>query len=69
MQERMWRIESTLKLGRFKFHVGGQQHGRLADQTLAPTRLAALQNDPDPYVAAAARAAANLTQAEYNLIK
>jgi hypothetical protein len=68
-QERLWRVESTLKLGRFKFHVGGQDYGRLADQTLAPTRLAALQNDPDPYVATAARAAADLTQAQYNLIK
>lgn len=68
-QERMWRIESTLKLGRFKFHVGGQQYGRLADQTLAPSRLAELVNDPDPYVAAAARAATNLTQAQYSQIK
>ena len=68
-QERMWRVESTLKLGRFKFHVGGQEYGRLADQTLAPTRLSELEKDPDPYVAAAARAATNLTQPQYNLIK
>lgn len=68
-QERMWRVESTLKLGRFRFHVGGKDYGRLADQLQAETRLKILENDPDRYVSQAARAAMSLTQSEYHRIK
>lgn len=68
-QERMWRIESTLKLGRFRFHVGGKEYGRLADQTYALARLKMLSQDSDRYVSQAARAAMELTSADYHRIK
>ncbi|GIW77792.1 MAG: hypothetical protein KatS3mg104_2855 [Phycisphaerae bacterium] len=68
-QERMWRVESILKLGRFRFHVGGQGYGRLADQTQASARLKVLVNDPDRYVSQAARSAMDLTSEDYHRIQ
>ncbi len=68
MQERLWRVESTLKVGRFKYNVGGAE-GRFADQMGAPIRLAELEKDPDPAVATAARAASALTVQDFRSIK
>jgi hypothetical protein len=68
MQERLWRVESTLKVGRFKYNVGGAD-GRFADQMGAPIRLAELEKDPDPAVATAARAASALTVQDFRSIK
>lgn len=63
-KERMWRVESVLKLGRFKFSVGTDGHA--ANQSYVPARLEELQKDPDPLVAEAAKKAANLSQVDYN---
>jgi hypothetical protein len=67
-KERLWRVESTLKLGRFKFNVGGGQ-GRPADQTQADFRLAELEKDADPAVAFAAKVARGLTLSDFRMIK
>ncbi|HEY0009842.1 MAG TPA: hypothetical protein VGB55_14030 [Tepidisphaeraceae bacterium] len=68
MQERMWRVEAILKLGRMKYNAGGQ-NARLANQAGVPDRLAELQKDPDPVIQAAATAAQNLTLAEFRNIR
>jgi hypothetical protein len=65
-KERMWRIESTLKLGQFKFNVGGK-YGRIANQVGAQQRLAELAKDADPAVATAAKAALALTLGEFKM--
>lgn len=65
MKERMWRVESVLKLGRFKFSVGTDGHA--ADQSYVPMRLAELEKDADPLVAEAAKKANALTLAEYRV--
>lgn len=61
-KEKMWRIESILKLGRHKFNVG-----RKADQTIVPFRLADLKNDPDPAVKVAVAKADALTSFEHHM--
>ncbi len=68
MKERMWRVEATLKLGRFKYNVGGPE-GRLADHTAAVFTLDELETDSDPAVKAAAQVAKNLTLQDFRLIK
>lgn len=68
MQEPLWRIESTLKLGKFRYNAGGNA-GRYADQVGAPIRLAELEKDPNPAVATAARAAMALTVQDFRSIK
>jgi len=68
MKERMWRVEATLKLGRFKFNVGGQE-GRVADQTAAEYLLRDLEKDSDLAVRTAADAALKLTLQDFRLIK
>jgi len=52
-QERMWRVEATLKLGRMKFDVGDR--GRAGDQRGAKAMLKRLADDPDAHVQMAAR--------------
>ncbi len=69
MQERMWRVESTLRMGWFQYNVGGETYGRKADQVTAAYRLKELENDPDPAVAAAAKAGLNLTLQQFRAIK
>lgn len=61
-KERIWRVESILKLGRHKYNVG-----RMADQTIVPFRLADLKNDPDPAVKAAVAKADALTKFEHHM--
>jgi hypothetical protein len=65
MKERMWRIESTLKLGRHKFGVD-----RLADAVAVPHRLDAMAKvEKDPAVLAAVKLAQNLTLTDYRSIR
>lgn len=70
--ERMWRVEATLKLGKFKFNAPtkGDQIGAkrvLRQMSAAPS----LSNDPltQSSVHAAALSAANLSIEDYRLIK
>lgn len=65
-RERMWRVEATLAIGRFRFDAG---EGRARDQRHAEEILAELSNDSDPAVAHAARLAAGLSVEEFRLIK
>jgi len=62
-QERMFRVEAILKLGRYRFNSA-----RAADQLAAPRFLRVLAQDPDPAIRAAAQAAAGLTVEQYRMI-
>jgi hypothetical protein len=62
-QERMFRVEAILKLGRYRFDAA-----RAADQLAAPRFLRVLALDPDPSVRAAAQAATGLTVEQYRMI-
>jgi hypothetical protein len=62
-QERMWRVEAALKLGRYRFDAG-----TAGDQLGAARVLRRLLADPDPAVAAAARAGLNLDIQTYRMI-
>jgi hypothetical protein len=62
-QEPMWRVEATLKIGRFRFDVN-----RYGDEATANRRIAQLLTDPSPAVAAAAAAARDLTIEKYRQI-
>jgi len=64
MKERLWRIESILKLGRHKFNVE-----RLADQTIVPYRLQELSKESDPAIKVAVDKADKLTLQDYRMIK
>ena len=65
MKEKLWRIESILKLGRHKFNVA-----RLADQTAVQYRLADLAKaESDPAIKAAIERADKLTITEYRQIR
>ncbi len=59
-EERVWRVEATLALGRLRFNqpTAGDRRG-------ATTLLSRLVNDPDPAVALAAREALDLTIEAY----
>jgi hypothetical protein len=61
--ERMFRVEAVLALGRLRFDAG-----RKADQLGAGRYIGKLLADPDPAVAAAAKAAGDLTVEEYRTI-
>ena len=67
-KERLWRIESILKLGRYKFNVGTE--GRGADQRWAALTVKRMAANPglDPVLRAAAKAANELTLPRYNMI-
>jgi hypothetical protein len=62
-QERMFRVEAILKLGRYRFDAfrAGDQHG-------ATRYLQVMTGDPDPVIQTAARAGANLTIEQYRTI-
>jgi hypothetical protein len=62
-EERMFRVEAILKLGRYRFDAARQ-----ADQIAAPRFLRRLSNNPDPVIRAAASAAANLSVEQYRMI-
>jgi hypothetical protein len=65
-KERMWRVEAILSLGRVRYFAG--ESGTAANQraALALAKNVA-QNDPDPVVRAAAKAARDLTIEEYRV--
>ncbi|MDQ3439968.1 MAG: hypothetical protein M3478_06410 [Planctomycetota bacterium] len=58
--DRMWRVEAILALGRMRFFVG--EGRRLGDQRGATKQLKQLVNDKDPVIRAAAKAALDLTR-------
>jgi hypothetical protein len=62
-QERMWRVEAALKLGRYRFNAG-----TLGDQLAAARILRRLETDPDSAVAAAARTGLTLDIQTYRMI-
>jgi len=62
-RERMWRVEATLKLGRFQYDAGSS-----GDQAGAKRLLKKLRNDPDPAVSQAAETALNLGIETYRMI-
>jgi hypothetical protein len=62
-QERIFRVEAILKLGRYRFDAA-----RAADQLAAPRFLRILAHDPDPCLRAAAQAATTLTLEQYRMI-
>lgn len=65
MHERLWRIESILKLGRHRVNVN-----RLADQAAIPARLRELKaTETDPAILAAVDKAEHLTLDEYRSIR
>jgi hypothetical protein len=66
-EERMWRVEAILALGRMRFFVGTS--GRAGDQRQAAEQLRLYVDDPDPAVRAAARAALELTLEEYRMLR
>jgi hypothetical protein len=61
--EPMWRVEATLKLGRFRYNAG-----TMGDQIGANQALRKLAEDHDPRVAMAAQAARELTIQTYRMI-
>ena len=62
--EKMWRVEAILKLGRMKYDVGGSS-GRFGDQMGAKRYIKSRLNDPDPMIKRAANAAKELTIEQY----
>jgi len=66
-QERMWRVEAALKLGRMKFDVGDT--GRAADQRGAKAMLKRLTADSDPYVQIAAQKGLELDVKGFRTLK
>lgn len=61
-QERMWRVEAMLKLGRYRFNAG-----RAADQRAAGRVVARYaEQESDPVVRLAAQAATELTLQQYH---
>jgi hypothetical protein len=62
-RERMWRVEAALKLGRNRYDAGSP-----GDQIGAARLLARLADDPDPFVAAAAHCALDLSVENYRMI-
>jgi len=58
--DRMWRVEAILALGRMRFFVG--EGRRLGDQRGATRQLKQLLNDKHPVIRAAAKAALDLTR-------
>lgn len=65
--ERVYRVESTLKLGRLKYNVGTS--GTPADQRNTTKLLTRLLQDPDPAVSHAARLALDLTIENYRTLR
>ncbi len=61
--ERIWRVEATLKLGMYKYNTN-----TAGDRRAAIREVRQLMTDPDPAVAAAARAARELTLESYRTL-
>jgi hypothetical protein len=66
-EERLWRIEATLALGRMRYFAG--QGGSAGDQRGVLRMLESLQKDPDPMVRTAAAAAIELTPQQYRMLR
>lgn len=62
--ERMWRIESVLRLGLYRFNAA-----RLGDQRVAGRVIEELTQDSDPLVRLAATRARDLTIEQYRLLR
>lgn len=65
--ERVWRVESTLKLGRMRFNVG--RSGTIFDGNAAEDEIEKLLSDSDPAVARAAQVAKELTVEEFRMLR
>lgn len=63
-EERVWRVEAILKLGRYRFNAG-----RVGDQRAAMRVLPELAEEIDPAIRAAAVAARDLTEAQYRMLR
>ena len=61
--ERVWRVEATLKLGMYQYNTN-----TAGDRRAAIREMRQLMADPDPAVAAAARAARDLTLESYRTL-
>ena len=62
-EDRMWRVEALLKLGRYRFHAT-----RAGDQSTANRVLKQIAaSEADPVIQHAARTARDLTSAQHNL--
>jgi hypothetical protein len=66
--EKMWRVEAILKLGRMKYDVGGSR-GRFGDQMGAKRYIKSRINDSDPLIKRAAQAAKDLTIEQYRSMR
>jgi hypothetical protein len=65
-QERMWRVEAILALGRVRFFAGaGGTRANVTNATALVRELAT--NDPDPVIRAAASAARDLTMEQHRM--
>jgi hypothetical protein len=65
-QERMWRVEAILALGRVRFFTGTSRSA--ADQRAALAAVKKIADeDPDPIIRAAAEAARDLTAEQYRM--
>lgn len=65
MQERMWRLESTLKLGRYKYNAGKQ-----ADVSAAERQLKLIiATEKDPALLAAANAADRMSFGDFHTLQ
>lgn len=62
-KERMWRVESILKTGRYKFSAG-----KIADQKGVDVLLEQIARDPDPVIKAAVQKASDITLDEFKQI-
>lgn len=62
--ERMWRVESVLRLGLYRFNAS-----RLGDQRVAGRVIDELTKDPDPMVRLAATTARELTIEQYRMLR
>lgn len=66
-QERMWRVEAIRKLGLVRF--AAMTRKRKGDQLGALRAARKFATDPDPIIAAAGKAARDLTSTEFNAIR
>jgi hypothetical protein len=66
-QERMYRVEAILAMGRMKYYVGDA--GRIGNQRGAIQEVKRLAGSTDPVIRRAAEEARDLTREKYQLLK
>jgi len=66
-QERMYRVEAILAMGRMRYYVG--EAGRIGNQRGAIQEVKRLANNSDPVIRRAAEEARDLTIEKYRLLK